>query len=60
MEFYRFIFLIFRGVHREEVSPGWSAIFPGSDRTIALGTQYFLFERNKQRPAQVQTYITFK
>lgn len=50
-----------RGViHRSPVSEGWSTIFPGSDRSIALYTQRFLYEKYQQRPAQIQTYVTFK
>lgn len=46
--------------HKCPVSEGWSMIFPGSDRSVALNTQRFLYEKYKQRPIQVQTYVTFK
>ncbi|XP_029048310.2 saccharopine dehydrogenase-like oxidoreductase [Osmia bicornis bicornis] len=47
-------------MHRSSVSKGWSMIFPGSDRSVASYTQRFLYEKYKQRPAQIQTYVTFK
>ncbi|OAD56155.1 Saccharopine dehydrogenase-like oxidoreductase [Eufriesea mexicana] len=49
-----------RFIHKCPVSEGWSVIFPGSDRSVALRTQRFLYEKYKQRPIQVQTYVTFK
>ncbi|XP_012280776.1 saccharopine dehydrogenase-like oxidoreductase [Orussus abietinus] len=47
-------------IHRSSISDGWSAVFPGSDRSVALRSQRFLYENYKQRPIQIQTYITFK
>ncbi|XP_015512651.1 saccharopine dehydrogenase-like oxidoreductase [Neodiprion lecontei] len=47
-------------IHRSAISEGWSMIFPGSDRSVALRTQRFLYEKYNQRPAQIQTYMTFK
>ncbi|XP_058793856.1 saccharopine dehydrogenase-like oxidoreductase [Phymastichus coffea] len=47
-------------LHRSAISEGWSTIFPGSDRSVCLRTQRFLYEKYKQRPVQVQTYVTFK
>lgn len=47
-------------IHTSAISEGWSTIFPGSDRSVALRTQRFLYEREKKRPVQVQTYITFE
>ncbi|XP_029169228.1 saccharopine dehydrogenase-like oxidoreductase [Nylanderia fulva] len=47
-------------VHRSNVSEGWSTLFLGADRSIALRTQRFLYNKYKERPAQVQTYITFE
>ncbi|XP_048512831.1 saccharopine dehydrogenase-like oxidoreductase [Athalia rosae] len=53
--------LVPRGLaHKSSISEGWSTKFPGADKSTALRTQYFLFQNYKQRPAQVQTYITFK
>ncbi|EZA51718.1 hypothetical protein DMN91_003609 [Ooceraea biroi] len=45
-------------VHRSDISPGWSMLFLGSDRSVALRSQRFLYEKYKERPVQVQTYIT--
>ena len=47
-------------LHKSPISEGWSMVFPGSDRSVALRTQRFLYEKYKQRPAQVQTYFTLK
>lgn len=38
---------------------GWSVVFRDADRSIAYRTQRFLYENYKQRPVQVQTYMTF-
>ncbi|XP_043484039.1 saccharopine dehydrogenase-like oxidoreductase [Leptopilina heterotoma] len=46
-------------IHKSSISNGWSSIFPGSDRSVAIRTQRFLYEKYKQRPIQVQTYVTF-
>lgn len=48
-----------RGVFHKFMS-SWATIFPGSDRTVAMHTQRFLYEKYKQRPVQIQTYVTFK
>lgn len=53
-------YLLHRIVHRSDVSEGWSTLFLGADRSIALRTQRFLYDKYKERPAQVQTYITFE
>lgn len=45
-------------VHKSPVSKGWCMVFPGADRSIAYRTQRFLYEKYKQRPAQIQTYFT--
>lgn len=47
-------------LHRSDVSEGWSTLFLGSDRSIALRTQRFLYDKYKERPVQIQTYITFE
>lgn len=53
--------LCYRGMlHHSAISEGWSTVFPGSDRSVCLRTQRFLYQKYKQRPAQVQTYMTFK
>lgn len=39
---------------------GWATVFLGSDRSVALRTQRFLYEKYNQRPVQLQTYVTFK
>ncbi|XP_071642449.1 saccharopine dehydrogenase-like oxidoreductase [Temnothorax longispinosus] len=47
-------------VHRSDVSEGWSVRFPSADRPLALRTQRFLYDKYKERPAQVEVYATFK
>ncbi|XP_014231061.1 saccharopine dehydrogenase-like oxidoreductase isoform X3 [Trichogramma pretiosum] len=47
-------------VHCTPLSEGYSVPFPGSDRAVCLRTQRYLYDNYKQRPAQVQTYMTFK
>ncbi|XP_018354212.1 PREDICTED: saccharopine dehydrogenase-like oxidoreductase isoform X2 [Trachymyrmex septentrionalis] len=47
-------------LHRSDVSEGWSAPFPSIDRSVALRTQRFLYDKYKERPAQVQFYVTLK
>ncbi|XP_018055842.1 PREDICTED: saccharopine dehydrogenase-like oxidoreductase [Atta colombica] len=47
-------------LHRSDVSEGWSSPFPSIDRSVALRTQRFLYEKYKERPAQVQFYVTLK
>ncbi|KAF3428123.1 hypothetical protein E2986_06243 [Frieseomelitta varia] len=47
-------------IHKSSVSEGWSMVFPGADRSVILRTQRFLYDKCKQRPAQVQTYFTLK
>ncbi|XP_071642447.1 saccharopine dehydrogenase-like oxidoreductase isoform X2 [Temnothorax longispinosus] len=47
-------------VHRSDVSEGWSVWFPSTDRSLALRTQRFLYDKYKERPAQIRVYATFK
>lgn len=47
-------------LHRSDVSEGWSTLFLGSDRSVAFRSQRFLYDKYKERPAQVQTYVTFQ
>ncbi|KZC07632.1 PREDICTED: saccharopine dehydrogenase-like oxidoreductase [Dufourea novaeangliae] len=48
-----------RGLLHKSISNGWSMPFPGSDRAIALRTQRFFYEKYKQRPVQIGSYVTF-
>ncbi|XP_015599596.1 saccharopine dehydrogenase-like oxidoreductase [Cephus cinctus] len=47
-------------VHKSALSTGYSVPFPGADRSIVIRSQRFLYEKYKQRPVQIQTYVTFK
>ncbi|XP_050456275.1 saccharopine dehydrogenase-like oxidoreductase [Cataglyphis hispanica] len=47
-------------LHRSDVSEGWSTLFLGADRSVALRTQRFTYDKYKERPVQVQTYVTFE
>ncbi|KAL6260002.1 hypothetical protein P5V15_009909 [Pogonomyrmex californicus] len=49
-----------KGIHRSDASEGWSIPFRSADRSVALRTQRFLYDKYKERPVQVQVYITFK
>lgn len=47
-------------VHKSEHVKKWCLPFPGSDRSVVLRTQRYLYENEKKRPIQMQTYVTFK
>lgn len=47
-------------VHRSDVSEGWSVPFMSADRALTTRTQRFLYDKYKERPAQIQFYTTFK
>jgi len=47
-------------LHRSDVSEGWTIPFPSADRPTALRTQRFLYDKYKERPAQIQFYVTLK
>lgn len=47
-------------VHRSSISEGYSVVFPGSDRSVSTRSQRYLFENDKTRPVQVQTYMTIR
>lgn len=56
---YCFFFNNFRGtIHKNtDVGDKWSVPFPGSDRSVVLRTQRYMYEVEKKRPVQVQTYM---
>ncbi|KAL3280421.1 hypothetical protein HHI36_017903 [Cryptolaemus montrouzieri] len=39
---------------------GWAVVLTGSDRTVMLRTQQYLYEEKKIRPVQIQTYYILK
>ena len=43
----------------QEIEDGnkWCLIFPGSDRTVMLRSERFRYEKEKRRPAQIQSYV---
>ncbi|XP_071054922.1 saccharopine dehydrogenase-like oxidoreductase [Onthophagus taurus] len=45
---------------KSETLNKWCIPFIGADRSVMLRTQRFFYEKNNQRPAQVQAYIGFK
>ncbi|XP_011693212.1 PREDICTED: saccharopine dehydrogenase-like oxidoreductase isoform X2 [Wasmannia auropunctata] len=47
-------------VHKSDISEGWSIPFLSADRAVNYRTQRFLYDKYKERPAQVQFYATFK
>ncbi|XP_032673153.1 saccharopine dehydrogenase-like oxidoreductase [Odontomachus brunneus] len=44
-------------MHKSDIVKGWSTLFLGSDRSVAMCTQRFLYEKYNERPAQVRTYL---
>ncbi|KAF2885494.1 hypothetical protein ILUMI_20644 [Ignelater luminosus] len=46
-------------VHKSDVINTWCVPFLGSDRSVISRTQRYLYERNKTRPVQIQTYMGF-
>lgn len=46
-------------IHKSPVLEGWAVPFMGSDRSVVLRSQRYLYEKEKKRPLQVQTYVTF-
>lgn len=47
-------------VHKSELVKAWCLPFLGSDRSVALRSQRFLYEHGQKRPVQIQTYMHFK
>lgn len=47
-------------VHKSELVNRWCLPFPGSDRPVVVRSQRFLYENEKKRPLQMQTYVQFK
>ncbi|XP_076224527.1 saccharopine dehydrogenase-like oxidoreductase [Nomia melanderi] len=45
-------------IHKTEL--GWATVFPGPDQSVVERTQRFFYDKYKQRPVQIQTYITYK
>jgi len=47
-------------VHQSDVSKGWSVPSLSADRALALRTQQFLYDKYKERPAQIKFFITLQ
>ncbi|XP_034936717.1 saccharopine dehydrogenase-like oxidoreductase [Chelonus insularis] len=47
-------------MHRDSVLKKWSLPFLGVDGFVAYRSQRFLYEKKHIRPAQIQTYVSFK
>ncbi|XP_014471468.1 PREDICTED: saccharopine dehydrogenase-like oxidoreductase [Dinoponera quadriceps] len=47
-------------IHKNDITGDWSTIFLGCDRAVALSTQRFLYDKYKERPVQVRTYMSLK
>lgn len=45
--------------HKSDVIDAVCLPFPGSDKSVVQRTQRFLFDNEKKRPIQVQTYVGF-
>lgn len=50
----------FTVVHKSELVNAWCLPFLGSDRSVVLRSQRFLYEHEQKRPVQIQTYMQFK
>lgn len=46
-------------VHKSKLVNAWCLPFMGSDRSVVLRSQRYLYEKEKKRPVQYQTYIAF-
>lgn len=44
-------------VHKSDIINAWCVPFLGSDRSVMLRSQRYLYEQKKSRPVQVQTYL---
>lgn len=47
-------------VHRTDTVQGWCVPFLGSDRSVVMRSQRHFYERDQQRPIQVQCYVAFR
>jgi len=56
---FRILFVFNRSVlHYSELIKGWCLPFPGSDKSIVARTERYCYSTHKQRPIQVNTYVT--
>lgn len=54
------LFILIIAIHKSELVNAWCLPFMGSDRPVVLRSQRFLYEHEKKRPIQIQTYVQFK
>lgn len=48
-------------LHKSTVANNrWSLPFPGSDRSVVMRSQRYLYETEKKRPIQMKAYVTFE
>lgn len=47
-------------VHKSELVNAWCVPFLGADRSVLIRSQRVLYETEKKRPIQVQTYMQIK
>ena len=45
---------------KSDIVKGICLPFPGSDRSVVMRSQRFMYEQEKKRPVQMQAYVTFK
>ncbi|XP_045460791.1 saccharopine dehydrogenase-like oxidoreductase [Harmonia axyridis] len=45
---------------KPHVEDGWSILLTGSDRSVMMRTQQYLYEEKNHRPVQIQTYLMLK
>jgi len=46
-------------LHKSKVTNGWCVPFFGSDKSVVLRSQRYLYEKEKKKPVQYQAYIEF-
>lgn len=47
-------------IHKSDLVNGWCLPFLGSDRSVVIRSQRYLYEHEKKRPIQMQAYMQFK
>lgn len=47
-------------IFRSEIVNGVCLPFPGSDRSVVMRSQRFLYEQERKRPVQMHAYVTFR
>ncbi|XP_046635141.1 saccharopine dehydrogenase-like oxidoreductase [Daphnia pulicaria] len=46
-------------LHQNPIVKSWCLPFPGSDRSVVMRSQRYLYEKEKKRPVQMSAYVQF-